>query len=95
VDQDNTVEVPLIDFPSLVRAEVAKRGCIAFIKMDIEGAELDVLEAMERENLFTNIRGLVAETHEHKFKDLRPRYRKLREMIARSHPSGRISLDWI
>lgn len=95
VDQGNSVEVPLIDFPTLVRHEVAKRGTIAFIKMDIEGSELDVLEAMDRENLFANIRGLVAETHEHKFKELRPRYRKLRETIAKNHPSGRISLDWI
>ncbi len=95
VDTGNTVEVPLIDFPTLVRHEVAKRGSIAFIKMDIEGSELDVLEAMDREGLFTNIRALVAETHEHKFKELRPRYRKLRETITRNHPSGRISLDWI
>ncbi len=95
VDTGNTVEVPLIDFPTFLRDEVARRGSIAFIKMDIEGSELDVLEAMDREDLFTNIRALVAETHEHKFKELRPRYRKLRETIARNHPSGRISLDWI
>lgn len=95
VDTGNFVDVPLIDFPTLVRQEVAKRGRIDFIKMDIEGSELDVLEAMDRENLFENIRALVAETHEHKFKELRPRYRKLRELIARTQPSGRISLDWI
>lgn len=95
VDAGNAVEVPLIDFPALVRDEVARRGQIAFVKMDIEGAELDILEAMDREGLFENIRGLVAETHERKFKELRDRYRALREAVAAHQPSGKINLDWI
>lgn len=95
VDAGNSVEVPLIDFPGLVRDEVAKRGQIAFVKMDIEGAELEILEVMDRENLFENIRGLVAETHERKFQDLRERYKALRLAIADHQPSGKINLDWI
>jgi FkbM family methyltransferase len=95
VDAANSVEVPLIDFPGLVRDEVAKRGQIAFVKMDIEGAELDILEVMDRENLFDNIRGLVAETHERKFHDLRDRYKALRLAIAEHQPSGKVNLDWI
>ncbi len=95
IDADNSVEVPLVDFPGFVREQVARRGEIAFVKMDIEGAELDILEALDREGLFTNIRGLVAETHERKFKDLRDRYRILRETIVANHPSGKINLDWI
>ena len=95
VDAGNAVEVALVDFPALVRAEVATRGQIAFVKMDIEGAELEILEAMDREGLFDNIRGLVAETHERKFKDLRDRYKALRAAIAEHQPSGKINLDWI
>jgi FkbM family methyltransferase len=95
VDAGNAVDVPLIDFPALVRAEVAARGQIAFVKMDIEGAELDILEVMDRDGLFDNIRGLVAETHERKFKDLRDRYKALRAAIAEHQPSGKINLDWI
>jgi FkbM family methyltransferase len=95
IDAENAVEVPLIDFPGFVRDQVAKRGEIAFVKMDIEGAELDILETMDREGLFQAIRGLVAETHERKFKDLRDRYRALKETIAANHPSGKINLDWI
>lgn len=95
VNAANTVEVPLIDFPALVRADVAARGQIAFVKMDIEGAELEILEVMDREGLFENIRGLVAETHERKFKDLRERYRALRAAIAEHQPTGKINLDWI
>ncbi len=95
IDTDNSVEVPLIDFPSWVREQVALRGMIAFIKMDIEGSELDILETMDREGLFADIRGLVAETHERKFKELRDRFRILKAAIAEHEPSGKINLDWI
>jgi FkbM family methyltransferase len=95
IDAENAVEVTLLDFPTLVREQVAARGEIAFIKMDIEGAELDILEALDREYLFTNIRALVAETHERKFKDLRDRYKTLREVVAAKYPAGKVNLDWI
>lgn len=95
IDAENAVEVTLLDFPTLVREHVAARGEIAFIKMDIEGAELDILEMLDREDLFTNIRALVAETHERKFKDLRDRYKTLRETVAAKYPAGKVNLDWI
>lgn len=63
----------MIDFPSYVRDRVSELGRIAFVKMDIEGAELDILEAMDRDALFASIGCLVAETHERKFRDLRDR----------------------
>ena len=95
IDAENSVEVPLLDFPGLVREKVAAHGEIAFVKMDIEGAELDILEAMHRDALFENVRCLVAETHERKFKDLRDRYKALREVVAETYPAGKVNLDWI
>lgn len=95
IDAENSVEVPLIDFPSWVREQVAARGAIAFVKMDIEGAELEILEKMDAEGLFANIRGLVAETHERKFRDLRNRFKALKAAIAEHEPSGKINLDWV
>ena len=95
IDAENAVDVPLLDFPGLIRENVAARGEIAFVKMDIEGAELDILEVMHREALFANVRCLVAETHERKFKDLRDRYKALREVVAESYPAGKVNLDWI
>ncbi|MGL6210416.1 MAG: FkbM family methyltransferase, partial [Paracoccaceae bacterium] len=55
IDAANSVEVPLLDFPAYVIEKVAERGQIAFIKMDIEGAEVDILEAMDRDGLFANV----------------------------------------
>lgn len=95
IDAANAIEVPLIDFPSYVRARVAERGRIAFVKMDIEGAEVDILEVMDREALFADIGCLVAETHERKFRDLRDRYKALRTGFATRYPAGRVNLDWI
>lgn len=95
VSEEAGVEVELLDFPGLLRDLFAKHGEIAFVKMDIEGAELEILEVMQRDGLFSCLRAMVVETHEHKFKELRPRYRALREAVAAEHPTGRINLDWI
>ncbi|NUB46539.1 FkbM family methyltransferase [Fertoebacter nigrum] len=95
IDAASGFDVPLIAFPDLLREKIAERGEVAFVKMDIEGAELDILEALDAEGLLGHIRCLVVETHERKFKALRPRYRALREGFAERYPGTRINLDWI
>ena len=95
IDAANAIEVPLIDFPAFLRERIAERGQVAFVKMDIEGAELDILETLDREGLVAGVRCLVAETHERKFRDLRERFRALHERYAAAYPGGRIRLDWI
>ena len=91
-----TIDVQMIALPEMIRAEAARAGGrIAFLKMDIEGAELDLLEHMQAENLFDLVGLTVAETHENKFRDLRPRFAALREAVAADHPVTRVNLDWI
>jgi FkbM family methyltransferase len=92
---DGGIEVPLIDFPGFLRGLIAAHGRVAFVKMDIEGAELDLLAAMHGQGLFDAIQLTVAETHERKFKELRPRFAALRDTIAASYPATRVNLDWI
>lgn len=94
-DADDTLDVELIDFPAYLRAKIADHGEIALLKMDIEGAELDILETMEREGLFEGVGCTLAETHERKFKALRPRFRALKARISASYPPSRVNLDWI
>lgn len=89
------IDVPMIDFPAFLRGLLDAQDRIAFVKMDIEGAELDLLEAMLDARLFDHIQLTVAETHEHKFKDLRPRFADLRAAIAATYPPARVNLDWI
>lgn len=95
IDAENAIEVPLLDFPTLLRDFARARGEVAFVKMDIEGAELEILEVMHRDGLFAQVRCLVAETHERKFKDLRGRYKALRADVAAQYHPGRVNLDWI
>lgn len=89
------IDVNLIDFPAFLRGLMAVHGRVAFVKMDIEGAELDLLSAMLDARLFDHIQLTVAETHERKFKDLRPRFAALRQGIADAYPPTRVNLDWI
>lgn len=88
---ETAIEVPVVDFPEFLRGI----GSVAFLKMDVEGAELDLLEAMERDDLFRAVRLTVAETHEKKFKDLRGRFAALRERLTETYPITKVNLDWI
>ncbi|WP_099823236.1 FkbM family methyltransferase [Oceaniglobus indicus] len=95
IDASTGVEVNCLDFTEILRREALARGTIAFVKMDIEGAELDILEEMHRQDLFGTVRCLVAETHERKFKALRPRFRQLRRDLGATYGPGHVNLDWI
>jgi hypothetical protein len=50
---------------------------------------------MDEAGLFADIRCLVAETHERKFKDLRSDYRALRDTISEKYSPQHVNLDWI
>lgn len=95
IDEARSVEVERIDFIAFLRQAVERHGEVAFLKMDIEGAELEILEAMEREDLFAPVRAMVVETHERKFKALRPRFKALRERVSAAYPLRKVNLDWI
>lgn len=93
--EEASIEVAVIDLPKLMRGLIAAHGEIAFVKMDIEGAELPLLERMMEEKLFDCIRLTVAETHERKFRDLRPRFAELRRHVSELYPITQVNLDWI
>ncbi|MBF9047561.1 FkbM family methyltransferase [Rhodobacterales bacterium LSUCC0031] len=93
--QGATIEVAMIALPDLIREIAADKGEVAFLKMDIEGAELALLEHMQAHGLFDLVRLTVAETHENKFRELRPRFVALRAAVAEHHPVTRVNLDWI
>lgn len=94
-DGDNSVDVALLSLPDLIDDLCGKHGEVAFLKMDIEGAELDILERMLELEMFDKVRLTVAETHENKFKSLRPRFRELRRKVAETYPMTRVNLDWV
>lgn len=89
------IEVEVIDFVAFLRDLIDAKGPVSFLKMDIEGAELALLTAMDEAGIFAGIRCTVAETHENKFKDLRPGYRELREVLGQKYSARHVNLDWI
>jgi FkbM family methyltransferase len=95
IAEAEAIDVEMIDFLAFLRGIFASHGRVAFVKMDIEGAELDLLSAMLHARLFDDIQLTVAETHERKFKDLRSRFADLRTAIAAAYPPARVNLDWI
>ena len=95
ISEEDSIDVEVIDFVAFLRDLVAKSGPVAFLKMDIEGAELALLKEMDKAGLFSDIRCLVAETHERKFKDLRSDYRALREAFSEKYSPQHVNLDWI
>jgi FkbM family methyltransferase len=92
---DDGIDVPMIAFPAFLQGLISAHGRVAFVKMDIEGAELDLLHALNAQGLLDGVQLTVAETHERKFKNLRPRFAALREEIAAAYPVTRVNLDWI
>lgn len=95
VDQAGTgTLVKVIDFPAWLEAQMAEGRNVAMIKIDIEGAELDLLEAMFARDLPARVGPMLVETHEKQFPAERPRFQALREKAA-TYPAGRVNLDWI
>ncbi|MBJ3762234.1 FkbM family methyltransferase [Maribius pontilimi] len=95
IDESTAIDVEMRGFLDEVARLTSGGGGIAFCKMDIEGAELEILEDLVARRALDPIRCLVAETHEHKFKELRPRFRALRAAAAEAYPKRRLNLDWI
>ena len=82
-------------FIAFLRDVIAQRGEVAFLKIDIEGAELDLIPAIDAAGLFGAIRCTVVETHERKFRDRAADFQAMRALIGEKYAPSHVSLDWI
>ncbi len=91
VSEKGAVRVRQIDF---IRYLEELDENIGILKMDIEGAEVELLEALlEKPDLLQRIAYIFAETHERGIPGHKPRVAALRGMAERI-ASPRIDLDW-
>ena len=91
IDHDQAIEVRQINF---IEYLYGLDKDIGTIKIDIEGAELDLLEALlDRPDLLSRIDYVFAETHERQIPDHAARVCDLRDRTAPlTHPY--FNLDW-
>ena len=88
---EGAIEVRQIDF---IRYLEDLDEDIGILKIDIEGAEVDLLEALfDRPDILARIAYIFAETHERIYADHKPRVEALRER-ARQIERPRVDLDW-
>ena len=91
VVSEGAVEVRQIDF---IRYLEELDEDVGILKVDIEGAEVELLEALfDRPDMLRRIAYIFAETHERMYADHKPRVEALRER-ARRIERPRIDLDW-
>tara|TARA_R110000824_G_scaffold126115_4_gene285514 strand:- start:16064 stop:16654 length:591 start_codon:yes stop_codon:yes gene_type:complete len=90
VDTDNYLEIELIDLCAFIR----NLGMpIKVLKIDIEGAEIELLNSMIDEGVIQDIPYVLVETHEKKIVSLREPTRLLKERIERENLKN-IDLTW-
>ena len=87
------IEVECIDLESHLSALIAQGKNIALLKMDIEGAELDVLERLVQTDILTHIKSTVVEIHPWMFKRQPRDFQKLKA-IAKKRKDFNLNLDW-
>lgn len=88
IDTDHGLDIEIIDFPAFL---AALESDIALIKMDIEGAEVPLLETLPDTPVATRIGKIFVETHERALPDLAPR---IAELKARYATITRPSVNW-
>nr|WP_170540553.1 FkbM family methyltransferase [Ruegeria arenilitoris] len=94
-DKQNAVSVDVIDFPKHLIGLLDQYEDVAVLKLDIEGAELELLNLLLDRNLLDRIRFTVAETHEKQFRLLARDYAELRRRVAERYDNTKVFLDWI
>ncbi len=92
VDKDKFILIETVDLSDFIKA----LNCdIAFIKMDVEGAEIDIINKLIDTGIIKRIKKMVVETHEKKIPELYIATQQLRKRIKKEKLKHIIDLNWI
>ena len=91
VNSDDFYEVEVCDFISFLKSIDRK---IHILKIDIEGAEIDLLNELINERLYNNIEYIFVETHEDTLLDLEKSTKLLKERV-RALGIRNIYFNWV
>lgn len=90
VDLNHYTEIEVIDLTEFI-VQLNKR--IKFLKIDIEGAEFDVIEKIINLDLYKEIDIIVVETHDWLIQELEPKAQLIKNLIKEKQIKN-IDLDW-
>jgi len=91
VSNERFVEARTIDLAAFIKALPDR---VRLLKMDIEGAEVEVLRRLIETGSLDKVEFLFVETHEKKMPWLEPATNKLKSELA-AHPTCRARFDWV
>lgn len=91
VDKDTFAEAEFINLCNFLKLFAKK---VKLLKIDIEGAEVELLNDLIDEGLLRDIKYVFVETHEEKIPTLRESTNELRERIKKENYTN-INLNWI
>ena len=90
--ESTTVEV--ICFPDWLEDKLKEGKRVKLVKIDIEGAEIDLMNAVMDRGLPHQVGLFLIETHEKQLKSEADRFAAMRAR-AEEFPAGRVNFDWI
>jgi lipopolysaccharide transport system ATP-binding protein len=91
VDQDNYVDVELVDLHEFI---VSLGTQVALLKLDVEGAEVEILNSLIDQKSIFNIRKVLVETHEKQIPELFQPTKELKQKIA-DQGITHVNLNWV
>lgn len=88
-------EVDVVDITDIIEKEILpKHKRIYFLKLDVEGAEFDIMDSLLQKQLYKHIDFIACETHERYVNDGKLKMQKLKDSI-KEHGANNILLDWV
>lgn len=85
----DSVTVDVVDLPAFIAGLEAP---VALLKIDVEGSEIELLNALHDANLLGSIRTVLVEMHDTKIDELRESGGVVRRLVGDRYPNVR--LDW-
>ncbi len=87
-------DVKLVKLTNFLDEILKKHKQIYLLKLDVEGAEFDIIEDIIKTGVYKNITHVVCETHARFFKDGKQRLKHVEDLIAKNNIFN-IMLDWV
>lgn len=91
IDLSRSRQVPLIDLIQFIQTQPKR---ISLIKLDVEGAEIAILQKIIREKAWTHFDRMYVETHETKIPEQGPALQAIRSEL-KANQVTHIKLNWV